>query len=285
MRILVAGSTGFIGSHLVPALVGAGHHVVALVRPDTTAPRPAGVEVVEADLATVKAAALPAVDAVVHLAQANLPFPEHATDLLAVNCASAVALAAHAVRCGAARFLYASSGSVYGTSASLLTEESPLAGTGFYAQTKIAAERLLAEFRGRLAVDLLRIFTPYGPGQQPFRLVPDIVARVREGRAVSVRASGMPSLTPITVADMVRVLLARLASGEGATMNVCGTEVTGIREIAEAAGAILGRAPVFEENPSPLAEGIAADATRMIALTGVQPVGIREGLAALCAAA
>ena len=284
MKILVAGGTGFIGSHLVPALVAAGHHVIAVVRPGATAPRPAGAEVIEADLAKLDSAALPAVEAVVHLAQANLPFPEHASDLLAVNCASAVALAAHAVRCGAARFLYASSGSVYGTSASMLTEESSLAGTGFYAQTKIAAERLLSEFRGRLAVDLLRLFTPYGPGQQPFRLVPDIVARVREGRAVSVRANGMPSLTPIAVADVVRVLLARLQSAEGATMNVCGTEVTGIREIAETAGSILGRAPAFDENPSPLAEGIAADASRMISLTGVRPVGIREGLAALCAA-
>ena len=50
MNVLVAGATGFVGRHLVPALVAAGHDAVALVRDASTYDPPEGVEVVEADL-------------------------------------------------------------------------------------------------------------------------------------------------------------------------------------------------------------------------------------------
>ena len=50
MNVLVAGATGFVGGHLVPALAAAGHDVVALVRDATRYDPPDGVGVVEADL-------------------------------------------------------------------------------------------------------------------------------------------------------------------------------------------------------------------------------------------
>lgn len=238
-----------------------------------------GVHRVEADLAAGGPLSLPAADAVIHLAQANVPFPAGADDLMAVNCTSAVAMAAHAQRCGAARMIYASSGTVYGFSLSLITEEHPLNGTGFYAQTKIAAERLLGEFRAHLSVDLLRIFSPYGPGQQAARLIPDIISRVRDGRPVLVRENGMPSLTPIFVSDVVSVILARLAATDSLAMNVAGAETVGIRDIAECAAGFIGRAAVYEINPSPLEGGIAADAALMTRATGVHPLSVREGVA------
>ncbi|MXR20396.1 NAD(P)H-binding protein, partial [Halobacterium bonnevillei] len=50
MRVLVAGATGFVGSHLVPALVDAGHDVRALVRDASSYDPPDGVAVAEGDL-------------------------------------------------------------------------------------------------------------------------------------------------------------------------------------------------------------------------------------------
>lgn len=282
MRILVAGGTGFIGSHLVPALVAAGHEVAVLVRPGGEGRVAAGAAAVTVDLGNLSADGLPEADVLIHLAQANLGFPEHASELLGVNCGSAVAMAVHGVRCGARRLIYASSGSVYGFAREVITETHALAGTGYYAQTKLAAEALLGEFRGRLAVDLLRIFSPYGLGQQGFRLIPDIVSRVREGRPVLVRANGMPGLSPVLVGDVVRVVLARLGAEGSETFNVCGPEATGIREIAEVAGRLLGREPVFGEHEVPLEGGIAASCAKMTALTGVVPVSVEDGLAAVC---
>lgn len=282
MKVLVAGATGFTGSHLVPALLAAGHEVHALQR-DGAAARSGWerVHVIAADLAQILPKSLPAVDAVIHLAQANVPFPAQAEELLSVNTSSAVALAAHAQRCGAVRMVYASSGTVYGFSSSKITESHPLNGSGFYAQTKITAERFLSEFRAQLPVDLLRIFSPYGPGQQATRLIPDVIGRVRDGRAVSVRENGMPALTPIFIADLVQVILARLAATDSLTMNVAGAETVGIRDIAECAAGLVGREALFEINPAPLDGGIAADSALMTQATGVRPVSMQKGLA-LC---
>ena len=279
VKVLIAGATGFVGSHLVPALLAAGHEVYALVRNAGAAMHGWDrVQLLEADLAGARLPEMPFADVVVHLAQANVPFPAHAEELLAVNCSSAVALAAHALRCGASRMIYASSGTVYGFSAGLITEAHPLLGAGFYAQTKIAAEKMLSEFRVSLPVDLLRIFTPYGPGQQPARLIPDIVARVREGRPVTVRESGMPSLTPIHVADVVAAIMSRLNATESLTVNVAGGETAGIRDVAKIAGGLLNREAVFELNPASLDGGIAADCRLMTAKTGVRPLSLSEGL-------
>lgn len=282
MRILIAGGTGFIGSHLVPALIAEGHAVTVLVRPGSEGRVTGDASALSVDLFRPGGADLPEADVLIHLAQANLGFPEHAEELLAVNCASAVALASHGVRCGARKLIYASSGSVYGFAGEVITESHALKGSGYYAQTKIAAEALLAEFRGRLAVDLLRIFSPYGPGQQAFRMIPDIVSRVREGRPVLVRANGMPSLSPVSVADVVRVVLARVSDGGSETFQVCGPDVTGIREIAELAGRLLGREPVFAAHEAALEGGIAASCAKMTELTGVVPEPVERGLAALC---
>lgn len=283
MKILLAGGAGFIGRHLVPALQDAGHHVIALLRPGSGVPEAwTGVEIIPADLAALDPSCLPPCGAVIHLAQGSGAFPETADNLLAVNCASAVTLAAHAQRNGSGRMIYASSGTVYGFSSSPVTEASPLLGTGFYAQTKIAAEKLLSEFRGVIDVDLLRIFNPYGPGQQPFRLIPDVVSRVTSGRAVSIRPNGMPFLSPIAVSDVVACIMARLSAPGSVTVNVAGSSVTGIREIAECAGGIIGRSPVFEENTTPLSKGMAGCSRLMEEITGVSPVSLEAGLRALC---
>ena len=95
MKILIAGATGFIGSNLMPALMSAGHEVIAIVRPNGSIPADwTGVSILRANLAALEEATLPQADVVIHLAQSAQPFPAGAMDLLSVNCASAVTLAA-----------------------------------------------------------------------------------------------------------------------------------------------------------------------------------------------
>ncbi len=280
MKILVAGAGGFTGRHLIKALLGAGHSVLAVVRPGSASvPQDSeSLTVVPADLANLAARDLPEFEAAVHIAQANVAFPNGAAELASVNVMSAVAIAQKAVDCGATRLIYASSGSVYGFGEAPFDESAPLLGTGFYSETKKAAERLLAEFRGSLSVDLLRIFNPYGPGQQPFRLLPDIVRRVKEGRPVTVRANGSPFLSPIHVGDVVSSIISRLQAGDSQTFNISGSEIVSIREIAEIAASILSANVMFEENPQPQDGGMAGKNNLMRQLTGVEPRTLRDGL-------
>jgi nucleoside-diphosphate-sugar epimerase len=130
MKVLVTGSTGFVASHLLPALATQ-HEVYALGHDAARIPSLEGVEPLVVDLRSARDASLPDVDAVVHLAQANVPFPDGALDLHAVNTASTVALLDHARRCGASRFVFASSASVYGFGDRPWTEDDAPAATDF----------------------------------------------------------------------------------------------------------------------------------------------------------
>ena len=286
MRVLVTGAAGFVGRHLVPALAGEGHAVHALVRDASRAPAGLDVEVIERDLATLAAGAdLPEVDAVVHLAQANVPFPEGAGELFRVNALSTQALLEHARRCGARRFLLASTGSVYGFGDRPFTEEDPRVGTTFYAATKVAAEALVEAYAGVLSTAVLRLFCPYGPGQTG-RHVPAIVGRVREGRAVTLDEGGRPRINPILVDDVVRAIAALLPRDGHQLLNVAGDAVVSIRDLAAAAGAALGRNPVFEVGSPTAAGDLVADTTRLHEeLPGLRPLAsLAEGLRRMAAA-
>ena len=175
MKVLVTGATGFVASHLIPALVAAGHDVVAAGHDRARIPGDA--IALELDLAAHDWPTLPEAEAVIHLAQANAPFPEGADALFAVNVAATQRLLEHARRAGSDRFVLASSGSVYGASPGPPpTEESPLAALDFYSATKVAAERLTQAYDQHLDIAILRLFVPYGPGQER-RMLPRLVER------------------------------------------------------------------------------------------------------------
>src|SRR5262249_40895525 len=205
-----------------------------------------GATVVECDLRCADATVgLPAADAIVHLAQSNVPFPDGASDLHAVNTGSTVALLDHARRTGASHFVFASSASVYGMSNWAWREEDSPTATDFYSTTKLAAERFVGAYSGLFATTIMRLVAPYGPGQQN-RMIPRLVDSVREGRPIVLNDGGKPKMNPVFVDDVIRFVIARLAAGRGPlTANVAGPDVVSIREIAEAAGRALGRNPVF----------------------------------------
>jgi UDP-glucose 4-epimerase len=278
VRILVTGASGFVGAQLVPALAASGHEVVAAVRDAARAP--AGGDALELDLAeSLPRGVLPPVDAVVHLAQANVPFPDGAHELFSVNVGSTQQLLEHARRTGAERFVYASSGSVYGLGEGPVSEDEPRRAGDYYAATKRAGELLVEAYAAQLSTVVLRPFTPYGPTQRG-RLVPALVDRVRQGLPVMLNDGGRPRLTPIFVDDVVRVVCAAVELDGHHTVNVAGDEVASIRTLATLIGDAVGREPVFEQGGR--AEGdLIADNRRMHELLAPgRLVPLEEGLRA-----
>jgi nucleoside-diphosphate-sugar epimerase len=278
VRVLVTGAAGFVGGRLVPALDAAGHQVYALDRQaDRVADLPA--VVVEHDLTTpIEPGTLPAVDAVAHLAQANVPLPEGAPSLLRVNAASTVDLLDHCRRSSAQRFVYASTASVYGPGDDAFPESAPLAGSDLYAVTKIAGEHLVECYREHFDTCILRLVAPYGPGQEA-RMIPRLIARVRDGEPVSLAPDGRPRMNPIHVDDAVRVLAAALELEGHHVLNVAGDEVVSIRELTELIGEAVGRDPIFEEAASGAAGDFVADTTRLHEVVSIRPlIPLRKGL-------
>lgn len=166
MNILVTGATGKVGSRLARRLAQRGDHVRALVRDrargaDLIA---AGVELHDGDLLDPSslATAVRGVDAVVHCAA----FFRGATaeQAHAVNDLGTQHLARAAAAAAVRRFVFTSTGLVYGPKGGqLAAEDDPCAPTAAYPVSKLAAERFLLALDG-LDVRVLRLPFVYGDG-------------------------------------------------------------------------------------------------------------------------
>jgi nucleoside-diphosphate-sugar epimerase len=171
MKILLTGSHGYIGAVTGRVLVDAGHEVTGLdsylyAGCDLGRDDPAHAAIPK-DIRDVQAAELGCYDAIVHLAAlSNDPIGELSPDLTrAINLDASVRLAQSAKEAGVARFVFASSCSMYGASDTeeLVDEEAPLRPLTAYAESKVRAEEALA----RLADDdfspvFMRNATAYG---------------------------------------------------------------------------------------------------------------------------
>ena len=280
---MVTGASGFVGRHLVPVLAQQ-HEVVCLARRRLPEHEEAAA-VIEADLTTPDFVdTLPAVDVVVHLAQAYLQFPEHADQLFKVNTTSTQLLAEWARRAGIRRFVLASSGSVYRPAMAPLGEDDVPEPFSFHPATKLAAELILRHYVGFFSVSVLRLFAPYGP-RQVNRLIPRMIDSVNGGRPIGLSRGGEPRINPIYVDDLVRVIAQSIGQHDSYTVNVAGPEVADIRQLAEKIGRQLGRAPMFEERDvDPEGNFVADTALMHKTFAASQMTMLDDGLRSMIAA-
>lgn len=166
MKILVTGATGKVGSRLAKRLAQRSDQVCALVRDRTRAAylREDRIELIEGDLldADSLTAAVRGVNVVVHCAA----FFRGATaeEAHAVNDLGTQHLASAARTASVKRFIFTSTGLVYGaTGGRLAREDDPCSPTAAYPVSKLAAERFLLAIEG-LDVRVLRLPFVYGDG-------------------------------------------------------------------------------------------------------------------------
>lgn len=280
MIVAVTGGAGLTGARVLQLLVDGGHEVVALGRGERPAGVPHEVTWIEQDLARALGDGLPArVDAVVHLAQSRRyrEWPAGAADVFEVNAAATARLADWCLRAGGTRFVYASSGAVYGPGSAAKREDQTPAPANFYARSKLAGELAALGFADELAVAALRCFFIYGPGQRDM-FIPGLAARVGAGAPVTLAGEEGIHVNPVFVDDAAAAVVA--AATAGATLgpvNVAGPEIVSVRAIAERIGELAGVRPTFETGPP--ADDLVADIARMRAALHEPAVGVRDGLA------
>ncbi len=166
MKILVTGATGKVGSRLAKRLAHRGDQVRAVVRDPARGAdlRAAGIELTKGDLLEVDTlgAAVRGVDAVVHCAaffRGATPEQAHAVNDLGTQHLANAARAA-----SVKRFIFTSTGLVYGPNGGrLASEDDPCSPTQAYPASKLAAERFLLALEG-LDVYVLRLPFVYGDG-------------------------------------------------------------------------------------------------------------------------
>ena len=249
MRILLTGHNGYLGSVMAPLLRAAGHDVVGLdtyyfedcTFGDPTSDGPAR----RRDIRDVVAGDLRGFDAVVHLAAlSNDPLGNlHAASTYAINHQASVRLAELARTAGVARFVFASSCSLYGFAGGdvALTEAAPFNPITPYAESKVLVERDVASLAdARFSPTFLRNATAYGVSP---RLRGDVVVNNLVGLAlttgeVRLQSDGTPWRPLVHVEDIGRACLAVLAAPRDVVhnqaFNVGSTEENyRVREIAD----------------------------------------------------
>jgi dTDP-glucose 4,6-dehydratase len=253
-RMLVTGGAGFVGSHLVDALIGRGCHVAAVDNLCTgwkdnllhlaDHPRFA---LVEADVAVGlpdDGALAGRFDAVLHFACPASPvdFGRLPVEILKVDSLGTFHCLDRALA-DRARFLLASTSEVYGDPTVHPQPESyrgnvnPVGPRGAYDEAKRFSEAATMAYRRRYGVDtgIVRIFNTYGPRMRPDdgRAIPTFICQALRGEPVTVAGDGSQTRSICYIDDLVRGILAVLDSDLDQPVN-CGTEhEVSMRELAE----------------------------------------------------
>lgn len=235
-RVLVTGATGFVGSHLVAALLAAGHRVRALARTtsDTRGLAAAGVEIAPGDVADRRAIdrAVAGVDAVVHAAGLVKALSER--DFMAVNAAGTGNVAEACAAGGVKRLVIVSSLAARGPSGA----SGAWGPVSAYGRSKRAGEEAALATAGIECV-VVRPTVVYGPRDRA--LLP-VFRLARRGLRFTLRGAGALSL--IHAADLAAGLAAlatRSASAAGEMLEASDGASYTWAEVVETIAAAVGR--------------------------------------------
>lgn len=245
-RCLVLGGSGFIGSHLIDALLAKGFYVRCFDRPHVA---PLGephlsnplFELYEGDLVSEAdvSGALEGCDICFHLVSTTLPKSSNADPVFDVesNVLGTVRLLTHAVKAGVKKVLFISSGgTVYGVPMQVpIPETHPTDPICSYGISKLTIEKYLGLFKQLHGLDytVLRIANPFGERQRTHAsqgAVAVFLGKTLRGEEIEIWGDGSVVRDYIHINDVVSALMAaidhvgdvnvfNIGSGSGLSLN------------------------------------------------------------------
>ena len=299
---LVTGAAGFIGSHLVEALVVHGRRVRALVHYNSRnfwgwleeSDVLSRIEVIAGDVRDYDSvhSAMRGCDEVFHLA-ALIGIPYSYDSPLAyirtnVEGTYNVLQAARALE--VPNVLVTSTSETYGTAQFVpITEAHPLVGQSPYSATKIAADQLAVSYHRsfQLPVKIVRPFNTYGPRQSARAVIPTVISQILAGK----RRLTLGNLSPTRDLTFVRdtaegfVAIAETPALSGQVVHISNQAEISIGELAKLIAELCGVEVQIDAEAQRLrpaaseVERLLGDNSRILAQTRWRPkVSLREGL-------
>jgi len=250
MKVIVTGGAGFIGSHLIDALVEKGHEVTVLdnlttgkLKNITHHIEKGNITFIKGDIRNTKTLnkALKNADAVMHLA-ALISVEESIKKPLLyhqVNATGTLKLLKTAAKNKVKHIIFASSAAVYGEPKELPIKEShPPNPLSPYAATKIAAENYLKTYNHlhNITTTTLRIFNAYGPRQtnnQYAGVITKFINNALAGKPLTIYGDGTQTRDFIYVKDTARAFIAALEAKRNGTYNIATGKPTTINQLAQ----------------------------------------------------
>lgn len=301
--VLITGGAGFIGSHLVDALLAQGYSVRVLDNLSTGKPSnlplsDPRLELVEgdvADAALVERCML-GCQAVAHLAavasvQASVddPVSTHQSNFVGtLNVCEA--MRKQAVK----RVVFASSAAVYGNNGEGLAidEETPKAPLTPYAVDKLASEQYLDFYRRQHGLEpaIFRFFNIFGPRQDPSSPYSGVISifteRAQQGLPITVFGDGEQTRDFVYVADLVAVLIQALTLPLVAVgaVNVGLGRTTSLNQLLADLGGLLGGLPAVSygaARPGDIRHSRANNQRLLERFAFPEPTPMADGLARL----
>lgn len=292
-RVAVTGADGFIGSHLVDALLERGAAVVAIVRRASRSqvthdftnlravvghPR---LSIITVDLAGPSA--LPCLmrlecDVWFHLA-ADAYVPASFSQPGAVvhnNVTSTLNVLEAATALKPRNVVIASSSEVYGPCKEALSESDPLNPTTPYAASKVACDRLASSYNRTFGtpVTIVRPFNTYGP-RHVYDVVPLFLRAALQGAPLKIHGDGSQTRDLTYVSDQVAALLALGArEGRGELFNSGTGQDYSILHLAEVIKSVTGSSSPISFIPARLGEvsKLLAQPRHLMQATGWRPL-------------
>ena len=264
MKILITGASGSIGKTLIPILIKQ-YNILCLGK---TKVNIKDVTNIFCDFnEKLDKLYLPNdIDVIIHLAQSNKfrDFPNSAEHIYNVNVRSTLFLADFAKSNNIRKFIYASSGGIYGNRNFGFTETDnvPVDDLGFYLGSKLCSEIILDNYKEMFDVVLLRLFFVFGKDQSKNMLIPRLINNIKKNNKIIIDKSGGIKINPIYVNDAVASIIESIKLEGSHKINVAGNEILSIKDISEKIAKKLGL-PVKYNISNILTNNLIGDNTKM----------------------
>jgi NAD dependent epimerase/dehydratase len=303
-KTLVTGAGGFIGSHLVEALVRMGAKVSVFVRYNSRNdlglldrfPREIKqeLEVFAGDLKDPEALRRPAkgCEIVFHLGSLiAIPYSYiNPMDFVQTNIVGTANLLNACLGNNVEKIVHTSTSEVYGTAIYCpMDEKHPLQAQSPYSATKIAADKLAESYHRAfgIPVAIARPFNTYGPGQSARAIIPTIILQAFDGDNKIALGSVHPKRDFTYVEDTVSALIevAQSPYSVGEVINIGGGHDISIADLARVILSVMGKeAQILKEDSrvrpeKSEVERLMCDNSKARKLLGWQPqISLKKGL-------
>jgi NAD dependent epimerase/dehydratase len=275
-RVLVTGADGFIGSHLVEALVEAGANVTALSQYNSL--NSWGwledifclekVSVVTGDIrdAHFCLELTKNIDIIFHLAALiAIPYSYKAADaFIDTNVKGTLNLCQGARSNGVSKFVHTSTSEVYGTAQYVpIDEKHPLTPQSPYSASKMGADAVALSFHYTfsLPVVIARPFNTYGPRQSARAVIPTIITQMASGKKEICLGDLTPTRDFTFVEDTCRgfLAIAELEVGAGEVFHIGSNQEICIEQLLALIGEIMGK----EMKPASVGDRLRPEASEV----------------------